>query len=115
MILNVDLDGTICTEEPTFERSLAKPIPGAREALTSLAAAGHTIIIYSSRSWSELRMTEAWLKENQMPYHGLHLGKPVADLFIDDRAVTFTDWSSARSAVSQRAAARGGKPSGGGA
>jgi hypothetical protein len=110
MVLNVDLDGTICTEEQTFERALAKPIPGAREALKALIEAGHTVIIYSSRSWSELRMTEAWLKSHDIPYSGLHLGKPVADLFIDDRAVTFTDWKATLHDLDRKLSSRG-KPS----
>ncbi len=106
MILNVDLDGTICTEEQTFERALAKPIPGAREALAGMIEAGHTVIIYSSRSWSELRMTEAWLKDNDIPYSGLHLGKPVADVFIDDRSIRFTDWRTAIDELNNRLGAR---------
>jgi hypothetical protein len=107
MIVNVDLDGTICTEEATFERALAKPLPGAREALAALIGAGHTVVIYSSRSWSELRMTQAWLDENNIPYNGLHLGKPVADLFIDDRAIQFTNWPTTLDSLDARLAARG--------
>src|SRR2546430_1601194 len=94
MIINVDLDGGICSEEKTFERALAVPIPGSREALQKLAAAGHTIVIYSARSWAELRMSEEWLRSNGIPYHGLHFGKPIADRFVDDRAVAFRDWDS---------------------
>lgn len=107
MILSIDLDGTICTEEKTFERALAKPIPGAREALQTLVNAGHTVVIYSARSWSELRMTEAWLKANEIPYHGLHLGKPVADVFIDDRAIGFTEWSATLADLDRRLSTRG--------
>jgi hydroxymethylpyrimidine pyrophosphatase-like HAD family hydrolase len=95
MTILVDMDGVICTEEKTFERALAKPMPGAREALAALKAKGHTLVIYSARSWSELRMTEAWLKEHDIPYDGIHLGKPVADRILDDRAVRFTGWDAA--------------------
>lgn len=92
MTILVDMDGVICTEQKTFERCLATPIAGAREALESLVAAGHTIVIYSSRSWSELKMTKQWLDNNQIPHHGIHLGKPIADRVIDDRAIRFTGW-----------------------
>ena len=95
MTILVDMDGVICTEEKTFERALAKPIPGAKEALEALKAKGHTLVIYSSRSWSELRMTETWLKDHGIPYDGIHLGKPVADRILDDRAVRFTGWDAA--------------------
>jgi hypothetical protein len=95
MIINIDLDGVICTEERTFERALARPLPGTKEALAHLVEQGHTIVIYSARSWSELRLTENWLKTHGIPYHGIHFGKPVADRFIDDRAVRFMgDWDS---------------------
>ncbi|WP_395454146.1 hypothetical protein ACHMW5_08050 (plasmid) [Azospirillum melinis] len=94
MIIAVDMDGVICSEEKTFERALAKPVPGAREALAELSSAGHQIIIYSARSWSELEMTKEWLKRHRIPYHGIHLGKPVVDRFIDDRAIGFIDWDS---------------------
>ena len=95
MTVLIDLDGVICTEEKTFERALAKPLPGAQDALKALADDGHTIVIYTSRSWSELKMTTAWLEEHKIPYHGIHMGKPVAERIIDDRAVAFNDWGQA--------------------
>lgn len=94
MTILVDLDGVLCTEERTFERPLAKLLPGAREAMSELASAGHTIVIYTSRSWSELRMTKQWLDNNGIQYHGIHMGKPVADKMIDDRAITFSNWGT---------------------
>ena len=89
----VDLDGVICTEERTFERPLAEPIAGAREALQQLRAAGHTIIIYTARNWPEYRVTKKWLDDHGFEYDGLHMGKPVADIWIDDRALRFTNWN----------------------
>jgi hypothetical protein len=88
----VDLDGVVCTEESFFERPLARPIPGAREALRRLRAAGFTVVIYTARSWGELPVTRRWLAEHGIEYDGLHMGKPVADLWIDDRAIRFTNW-----------------------
>ena len=57
MQLIIDLDGTICSEEKTFSRSMAKPLAGAKETLDKLKEQGHTIIIYSARSWNEYEMT----------------------------------------------------------
>ena len=93
MTLFVDLDGVICTEETTFERALARLIPGARESMSALRDAGHIIVIYTARSWSEFRMTKQWLHDHEIPFDALQMGKPVADRFIDDRAIRFTDWS----------------------
>jgi trehalose-6-phosphatase len=89
----VDLDGVLCSEEAFFDRPLAEPIAGAREALQKLRAAGHIVVIYSARSWGECRVTKRWLEEHGFEYDGLHLGKPVADVWIDDRAIRFTNWT----------------------
>lgn len=88
----VDLDGVISTEERVFDRPLAKPIEGAREALQTLKDAGHTIVIYTARGWAEYNYTKAWLDQHGMPYDAIHMGKPIANVWIDDRAVTFRDW-----------------------
>lgn len=91
----VDLDGVICTEERTFERPLAQPIAGAREAIAELRAAGHTVVIYTGRGWTEYRVTKQWLDDHGIEYDGIHMGKPIADVWLDDRAVRFTNWKDA--------------------
>lgn len=88
----VDLDGVICTEEAFFDRPLAEPIEGARQALHQLRAAGHTVVIYTARAWGEYRVARRWLEEHGFEYDGLHMGKPVANVWIDDRAIRFTNW-----------------------
>ncbi len=88
----VDLDGVLCTEEQFHDRPLAEPIAGAREALEKLRAAGYIIVIYSARGWGEYRVTKHWLDQHGFTYDGIQLGKPVADVWIDDRAVRFTNW-----------------------
>ena len=92
MKIIVDLDGTICTEEKQFSRSLAKVNTGAREALNLLKEKGFILIIYSARTWAEYEMTENWLKENKVPYDQIILGKPQGDYWIDDRAIRFRSW-----------------------
>jgi len=93
MQLIIDIDGTICTEEKTFSRSMAKPIIGAKNTLDKLKAEGHTLILYSARSWNEYEMTIKWLNDNKIPYDQVILGKPIGDYWIDDRAIGFTTWS----------------------
>lgn len=92
MILAVDIDGVLCTEERQFSRPLAKALPGAREAIEKLRASGHKVVLYSSRTWAEIEVTKHWLKSNGIEYDGLQLGKMVVDRFIDDRAIHFTSW-----------------------
>jgi ribonucleotide monophosphatase NagD (HAD superfamily) len=90
-----DLDGVLYTEEPSLKRPLAKPIAGARETLQKLRAAGCIVVIYTARGWSERRVTRQWLADHGFEYDGLHMGKPVADIWIDDRAIAFSDWKDA--------------------
>jgi uncharacterized HAD superfamily protein len=92
MKLVIDIDGTICTEEKQFSRSLAKPIDGAVKALKEINSKGHFIILYSSRTWAEYEMTVEWLKEHEIPFDQLILGKPQGDYWIDDRAIEFLNW-----------------------
>jgi phosphoglycolate phosphatase-like HAD superfamily hydrolase len=88
----VDLDGVLCTEEMFLERPLAQPIAGAAAALRRLRAAGYVVVIYTARGWGEYRVAKQWLDDHGFEYDGLHMGKPVADVWIDDRAIRFTDW-----------------------
>ena len=89
MQIIIDLDGTICTEEKTYSRSLAKPMDKAKETIEKLYNEGHIIIIYTSRSWMEYEMTVDWLGKNNIKYHQLIMGKPIGDYWIDDRALSF--------------------------
>lgn len=93
MQLIVDIDGTICSEERQFSRPMASPMEHAIEAISRLKAEGHTIILYSSRTWAEYEMTVDWLARHGVEYDQLILGKPVGDFWIDDRAIEFTSWA----------------------
>ena len=95
MRIIIDLDGTICTEEKTFSRSLAKPLKDAVKNVNKLYNEGHTVIIYSARTWQEYEMTVDWLKNHKIKYHQLVLGKPIGDVWLDDRAIRFNGWDDA--------------------
>ena len=92
MRLIIDLDGTICSEEKQFSRALAKPLPGSAPFIQKLKQQGHTVIIYSARTWAEYEMTVEWLNSNLIPFDQLILGKPIGDYWIDDRAIKFESW-----------------------
>lgn len=102
MQIIIDMDGTICTEEKTYSRALAKPNKGAKEAVNGYYKAGHTVIIYSARTWMEYEMTSDWLKKNGFKYHQLIMGKPIGDVWIDDRAIKFESWEKANKIISQK-------------
>lgn len=91
----IDLDGTICTESNFKSRNKSVIIKGARTTIDKLyKVKKNKIIIYSARGWNEFKTTEKWLKKNKIKYHQLILGKPIGDVWIDDRAIKFTSWAS---------------------
>lgn len=95
MIYCFDIDGTICdTENSHYESSV--PRVDVIENINALFDAGHTIKIFTARgatSGKGLRnFTEVQLKSWGVRYHELIMGKPHADVFIDDRAVNTKDW-----------------------
>ena len=82
-----DLDGTLCEERYTFEKTLAAPIIDMIELVNRLYKEGNRIIIYTARGWGEFAITEKWLKDNNVSYHLLMCGKVIYDVWIDDRCM----------------------------
>lgn len=96
MQIIIDLDGTICTEKNFKNRKDSVILKDARTVINKLYKKKHKITIYSARGWNELNSTKIWLKKNKIKYHQLILGKPIGDVWIDDRAIKFNNWSSVR-------------------
>lgn len=106
MIFCFDLDGTICQNKKGDQSyDELKPIDGMPEFLNSLHSQGHTIIISTARHMktcnNNVGMVVArqgeilfkWLNDYNIPYDEIHFGKPLADYYIDDKAVKFTSTS----------------------
>jgi hypothetical protein len=95
MIYCFDIDGTLCTNTHG-QYQAAQPLIEAIAKLNDLFDAGHCILLYTARGsttaidWREL--TEQQLKEWGVRFHGLYMGKPTADVYVDDRAVNALDW-----------------------
>lgn len=90
-----DIDGTLCTNtEGAYEE--AKPFPEAIAEVNRLFDEGHQIYLYTARGsttgidWRET--TERQMADWGVRYHSLHLGKPTADVYIDDKARRADDW-----------------------
>ena len=96
----IDFDGTIC--EFNYP-SLGKPKEGVKQSLQKLKDMGYDIHIASCRTNHELkkfpidrieevRAMKAYLDEHEIPYDEvLNVNKPLADWYIDDRAIGFRD------------------------
>ncbi len=86
-----DIDGTIFdTSGIDYENS--RPIPHRIKLVNKLYEEGHRITIFTARGsatgmdWRQL--TEKQLRESGVQYHELILGKPSADLYVDDRGAS---------------------------
>jgi len=95
MIYCFDIDGTLCTN--TFgEYEQAQPYKDAIEAVHRLYDEGHRIVLYTARGSTtdiDWRMTtEQQLASWGVRYHELVMGKPTADVYIDDRAINASSW-----------------------
>ena len=108
--LAVDFDGTIAYYRGYAGRGVfLDPIPGAATALQRLKAQGWDIVVFTCRTEEdELR---AYLNAHDIPFDAINVGmdpamecsgKVYADIYLDDRAVTFRDWASAPDAVAAR-------------
>ena len=97
-IIYVDIDETICTSPENRGYSRATPITNHIDRINELYDAGNTIVYWTARGtgsgidWREV--TEIQFKNWGVKYHELKFGKPMYDLFIDDKNInsdTFFD------------------------
>lgn len=86
-----DLDGTLCqTVGADYENAV--PLVARIQLVNDLFKAGNTVVIFTARGsttgidWREL--TEWQLNTWGVQFHRLLLGKPFADHYVDDKAVT---------------------------
>jgi hypothetical protein len=97
-VICVDFDGVIANLTDTFEPDVfGDPVEGTKEALSVLKRKGFTIIVFTTRKATA--KLKKWLKDNEIPYDHINenpdqpgdanAGKPIADIYLDDRAITF--------------------------
>lgn len=102
MILAVDFDGVI--HDPStapYGKRMGRPVEGCKEALSefrnsSVIPLNH-IVIWTARVRNEgdKKHVIDWLNYFEIPYDSISIYKPMADVYLDDKAVHFKDWESA--------------------
>lgn len=68
-----------------------QPVPGIREAIAEIRAAGYEVIVVSSRCVEPagIEAIRKWLDEYGIVVDDVTMHKPPADAYIDDRAIRF--------------------------
>lgn len=101
----IDIDGTICNAE-NRDYPNAVSIKPVIEKINFLYNKGYRIILYSSRGMNSFKgdlnlilkntkpVLEQWLKNNNVMFHELIFGKPLADWYVDDKALSVEDFIS---------------------
>lgn len=92
MVYCIDIDGTICNVVAEADYGASKPYVSRVEHVNRLYDAGHTIILWTGRHWNHLSVTRKQLFTWGVKYHALIMAKPVADVYIDDRAMNDTNF-----------------------
>jgi len=96
MVIYIDIDETICVSPRNRNYADATPIVENIHKANRLYEQGHKITYWTARGtgsgidWREL--TERQFAEWGVKYHKLMLGKPIYDLFIDDKNMNVGDW-----------------------
>ena len=91
MINYVDIDETICRSPEDRDYSKAIPITAHIHKVNALYDAGNTIVYWTARGtgsgidWREV--TEKQFTKWGVKYHDLKFGKPIYDLFVDDKNI----------------------------
>lgn len=111
LVAAVDFDGVIHKYSLGWHggRIYDVPCDGAKEAMEGLKKAGFKIIIHTARirpnedplevspppSEVQLSAVSVWLEKYNIPYDEIwtESGKPVAHIYIDDRAIRHSVWA----------------------
>ena len=112
MKITIDIDGTISELKKIGQTyATVRPNIGAIEKIKELKAAGHYIVLQTGRHMKTTggnegqviakigKTTLDWLAEYEIPYDEIYFGKPYTDIYLDDRAHTFTDWNGIKRTI----------------
>lgn len=84
----IDIDGILCHITAPHNYSKATPIWKNIAKVNKLYDEGNIIYFYTGRHMLREPVTKAWLAKYGVKYHHIFFGKPVADIYIDDKMGT---------------------------
>lgn len=91
-----DFDETICMRNSGDDYSKAFPIPKVVDYINNLYDKGHKILIFTARGSSSgkywLDVTYVQCINWGLKFHSIKPGKPSYDIFIDDKAISASDF-----------------------
>ena len=91
MIVYVDIDETICISPEDRDYNKAVPIEKNIKKINKMYDNGDRIVYWTARGTGSgidwRTVTEGQFSKWGVRYHELHLGKPIYDLFIDDKNI----------------------------
>lgn len=92
-VLAIDFDGVIHDfKNPLKGRRMGAPLPGAKEALIAYKQRGDTIIIHSV--WGDKpKAISDFMDYYGLPFDTITNIKPNADVYLDDKAIRFINWT----------------------
>ena len=91
MVIYVDIDETICKSPESRDYSQAVPMLERIAKINKLYDEGNTIVYWTARGsgsgidWKSITLDQ--FKEWGVKCHGLMMGKPIYDVFIDDKNI----------------------------
>ncbi len=92
VIIYVDIDETICISPEDRDYTKAQPIEKNIKKINNLYDNGNKIVYWTARGtgsgidWRDV--TELQFNKWGVKFHELHFGKPIYDLFIDDKNIS---------------------------
>lgn len=95
MKIALDFDGVICNLKGIYRvHDISKSLPHkySQDAIRWLLEEGHEVWICTSRDEDEWGTLALWLKGWGFPRLEITNRKKEANIYLDDRAVRFTNW-----------------------
>jgi len=95
----IDIDDTICEmpdiNDYSYENLInRKPIKETIKVVNNLFKQGHYIVFFTSRPSWDYEVTKEWLIKNEIRFNQLIMGKPLGDVYIDDKNMLLEDFQN---------------------